>query len=86
LQVYEGREVTKILGSQGVEAGENFKTLHSEQLRDLYVSLSAVRTVKCRRLRWAEYVARLGETRDAYRILVGKLLRKLHLEVRGGDG
>jgi hypothetical protein len=28
---------------------------------------------KSRRMRWAEHVARMGEKRNAYRILVGKL-------------
>jgi hypothetical protein len=28
--------------------------------------------IKSRRMRWAEHVARMGETRNAYRILVGK--------------
>jgi hypothetical protein len=28
--------------------------------------------IKSRRMRWARHVARMGETRNAYRILVGK--------------
>jgi hypothetical protein len=28
--------------------------------------------IKSRRMRWAEHVARMGEKRNAYRILVGK--------------
>jgi hypothetical protein len=28
--------------------------------------------IKSRRIRWAEHVARMGEKRNAYRILVGK--------------
>jgi hypothetical protein len=28
--------------------------------------------IKSRKLKWAEYVARMGEKRNAYRILVGK--------------
>jgi hypothetical protein len=31
-----------------------------------------IRTIKSRRMRWAGHVARVGETRNAYRILVGK--------------
>jgi hypothetical protein len=30
------------------------------------------RMIKSRRMRWAGHVARMGETRNAYRILVGK--------------
>jgi hypothetical protein len=32
--------------------------------------------IKSRRMRWAEHVARMGEKRNAYRVLVGKLERK----------
>jgi hypothetical protein len=28
--------------------------------------------IKSRRMRWAGHIARMGETRDVYRILVGK--------------
>jgi hypothetical protein len=31
-----------------------------------------IRMIKSRRMRWARHVARMGETRNAYRILVGK--------------
>jgi hypothetical protein len=31
-----------------------------------------IRVIKSRRLRWAGHVARMGESRDAYRALVGK--------------
>jgi hypothetical protein len=48
------------------------KKLHKEELRDLYSSPSIVRIIKSRRMRWAEHVARIGEMRKAYRLLVGK--------------
>jgi hypothetical protein len=35
-------------------------------------SPSIIRMIKSRRMRWAGYVARMGEKRNAYRILVGK--------------
>jgi hypothetical protein len=31
-----------------------------------------IRQIKSRRMRWAEYVARIGEGRNMYRVLVGK--------------
>jgi hypothetical protein len=46
--------------------------LHNEQLRDLYSSPSIIRIIKSRRMRWAWHVARMGEKRNAYRLLVGK--------------
>jgi hypothetical protein len=38
----------------------------------LYSSPNIIRMIKSRRMRWAGHVARMGETRNAYRILVGK--------------
>jgi hypothetical protein len=42
------------------------------ELRDLYSSPSIIRIIKSRRIRWAGHVARMGEKRNAYRLLVGK--------------
>jgi hypothetical protein len=38
----------------------------------MYLSPNIIRVIKSRRLRWAEHVARMGEERGAYRILVGR--------------
>jgi hypothetical protein len=46
--------------------------LHNEELHNLYSSSSIVRMIKSRRMRWAGHVTRMGERRNAYRILVGK--------------
>jgi hypothetical protein len=46
--------------------------LHNEELRDLYSSPRIIRIIKSRRRRWAGGVARMGEKRNAYRLLVGK--------------
>jgi hypothetical protein len=43
-----------------------------EELRDLYPSSSIIRIIKSRRMRWARHVARMGEKKNAYRLLVGK--------------
>jgi hypothetical protein len=50
-----------------------WRKLHNEELRDLYSSPSINRIIKSRRMRWAGHVARMGEKRNAYRLLVGKL-------------
>jgi len=39
---------------------------------DLYSSPNIVWVIKWRRMRWARYVARMGEEREVYRVLVGK--------------
>ena len=46
--------------------------MHKEELNDLYSSLNIVRVIKSRRMRWAGHVARMGEKRRVYRVLVGK--------------
>jgi len=43
-----------------------------EELNVLYSSPNFFRVIKSRRMRWAEHIARVGERRDVYRILVGK--------------
>jgi hypothetical protein len=40
-----------------------------------------IRMIKSRRMRWAGHVAQMGETRNAYRILVGKPERKRPLGI-----
>jgi hypothetical protein len=42
------------------------------RLHNLYTSQSIIRIIRSRRMRWAEHVARMGEKRNAYRLLVGK--------------
>jgi len=49
-----------------------WRKLHNEELNDLYSSPSIVHVIKSRRMRWAVQVARMGERRGIYRVLVGK--------------
>jgi hypothetical protein len=49
-----------------------WRKLHNEELHNLYCSPSMIRIIKSRRMRWAVHVARMGEKRNAYGILVGK--------------
>jgi hypothetical protein len=46
--------------------------IYIEGLNDLYSSPNIVREIKSRRMRWAVHVARMGERRGVYRVLVGK--------------
>jgi hypothetical protein len=46
--------------------------LHNDELHSLYSSPNIVRVIKSRRMTWAGYVARMGEGRGVYRILVGR--------------
>ena len=59
------------LFSTTVLASKGTKNLF-ENVNDLYCSPNIVRVIKSRRMRWAGHVARMGEERGAYRVLVGK--------------
>jgi hypothetical protein len=62
----------RIFGPKRDEVTGGCRKLHNEELRDLYSSPSMTKIIKSRRMRWAEHVARMGEKRNAYRLLVGK--------------
>ena len=64
--------VLRIFGPRWDEATGERRRLHNEELNDLYSSSNIVRVIKSRRMRWAGHVARIGEERGAYRVLVGK--------------
>jgi hypothetical protein len=49
-----------------------WRKLHNEELHDLYSSPTIIRIIKSRRMIWAGHVARMGEKRNAYRLLVEK--------------
>jgi hypothetical protein len=46
------------------------------ELHNLYSSPDIIRQIKSRRMRWAGHVARMGEGRNVYRVLVGKIVGK----------
>jgi hypothetical protein len=62
----------RIFGPNGDEVTREWRKLHSEELHDLYSSPSIFRMIKSRRIKWAGHIARMGERRGAYRVLVGK--------------
>jgi hypothetical protein len=62
----------RIFGPKRDEVTGEWRQLHNEELRDLYSSPSLIRIIKSRGMRWAGHVARMGENRNAYRLLVGK--------------
>ena len=62
----------RIFGDKRDEVTEEWRKLHNEEINDLYCSPIIVRVIKSRRKRWAGHVARMGEIRGVYRVLVGK--------------
>jgi hypothetical protein len=69
LRVFENRVLRRIFGPRRDEVTGGWRKLNNEELRDLYFSPGILRTIKSRRMRWAEHVALIGEERNAYRLL-----------------
>jgi hypothetical protein len=60
------------------EVTGEWRKLHNEELHDLYSSPSIIRKMKTRRMRWEGHVARIGEKKNAYRLLVGSQREEGH--------
>jgi len=71
LRVFENMVLRRIFGPRRDEVTGKWR-LHNEELNDLYTLPNIVRVIKSRRMRWAGHVARMGEGRGVYRVLVGK--------------
>ena len=72
LRVFENMVLRRIFGPKRKEVTGEWRRLHNEELNDLYSSPNIVRVIKSRRMRWVGHVARMGEEREVYRVLVGK--------------
>jgi hypothetical protein len=70
LGVFENRMLRRIFGPKRDEVTGEWRKLHNEELLDLHSSPSIIRIMKARR--WAGHLARMGERRNAYSLLVGK--------------
>jgi hypothetical protein len=71
-RVFENRVLRRIFGPKRDEVTGEWRKLHNEELHDLYSPPNIVRVIKSRRMRWVGHVARMGEERCVYRVLVGK--------------
>jgi hypothetical protein len=72
LRVFGSRLPRRIFGPKRDGVTGEWRKLHNGELHNSYSSPNIIITIKSRRMRWAGHVARLGgETRNAYRILVG---------------
>jgi hypothetical protein len=65
LRVFENRVLRRIFGPKREEDG-SWRKLHIDELHSLYSSPNIVRVIKSR------HVARMGERRGVYRVLVGR--------------
>jgi len=72
LRVVDNMLSRRIFGPRRDEVTGEWMRLRNEELNDLYSSPNIVRVMKSRRMRWTGHVARMGEHRGVYRVLVGK--------------
>jgi len=70
--LFENRVLSRVFGAKRTEVTGDWRKLHNEELTHLYSSPNIIRVIKSRRMRWAGHIARMGERRGAYRLLVGK--------------
>jgi hypothetical protein len=72
LRVFENRVLRRIFGPKMGEVIGEWRKLHSEELHNLCSSPDIIMQVKSRQVRWAWRVARMGEERKVYKVLMGK--------------
>jgi hypothetical protein len=69
LRMFKNRVLRRVFGPKRDEVTGEWRKLHIEDLHDLYSSPSIIIIIKPRRMSWAGHVARMGEKRNAYRLL-----------------
>jgi hypothetical protein len=78
--VFENRVLRTVSGPRRDGVKGEWRKLHSGELHKLSTSPDIIRQIKSRRMRWAGHVARMGDERNVYRVLVGKPEGKRPLE------
>ena len=68
--MFENKVLRKIFGAKGDEITGEWR--NNGELHALYPSPNIIRNLKSRRPRWAGHVARMEQSRNTYRVLVGK--------------
>jgi hypothetical protein len=72
LRVLGNRVVRKIFGPKWDEVTGEWRKLRNEEINDLYCSPNIIQVIQSRSMKWMEHLARLGERRGVYRVLVGR--------------
>jgi hypothetical protein len=70
--VFENRVLRRIFGLKRDEVMGELRKLHNGELHNLFSSPDIIMQIKSRTMRWVGHVARMGEGRNVYRVLVGK--------------
>jgi hypothetical protein len=72
LRVFKNKVLSRIFGPRRHEVTGEWRRLHNVELNNLYCSPNNLRVIKSRSMRWAGHVARIGEERGVYRVLLRK--------------
>jgi hypothetical protein len=72
MRVFENRVLRRICGPKGDEVTGGWRELHDEEIHNLYSSPSIIRMITSRGMKFTGHVARMGENRNAYMILMGE--------------
>jgi hypothetical protein len=71
-EVFENRVLRRIFGPTRDKVTGEWRRLHEKELSALYSSPNIIWVIKSKRVKWKDHVAHMGESRGAYRVLVGK--------------
>jgi hypothetical protein len=71
-RVFENRVLRRVFGPKREEVTGDWRKLHSEVVHNLYCSPNIVMASKSRTERWEGHIARIGEMRNTYKILIEK--------------
>jgi hypothetical protein len=85
LTVFENRVLRRSFWPKRDEVTGKWRRLHNEELYDLYCSPN-IRVIRSRRMIWPGHVARVGDRRGAYSVLVGGPEGKNHFQDLDLDG
>jgi hypothetical protein len=72
-EVFENGLLRGIFRTKGEEVTGSWRKLHNEELHNLYSSPNIIKVIKSRSTRWAEHIESIGEMRNTYKVLMGKL-------------
>jgi hypothetical protein len=68
--VFENRVLKRIFGPKRDKVTGEWRKFHSEEVHNLYSSADIIGQIKSRRMKWARHVARMGEERKLYKVLM----------------
>ena len=74
--MFQSRVLRRIFGPKRDNVTGECRKVHNEEINGLYSSHNIFWVIKSRRMRWVGHVARMGERRGVYRVLVRKPERK----------